>query len=86
MPAGTRAGRIWGRTGCHFVADHGQCVTGDCAGALRCKLSGNTPATATLAEFTLGGSCAADFYDISVVDEFNLPVDFLCDKDGEDQW
>ncbi|RLM97848.1 hypothetical protein C2845_PM06G34840 [Panicum miliaceum] len=83
VPAGTKAGRIWGRTGCRFVGDYGQCVTGDCAGALRCKLSGSTPAT--LAEFTLGGgvSGAADFYDVSVVDGFNLPMDFFCEKDGE---
>jgi hypothetical protein len=82
VPAGTKAGRIWGRTGCHFTGDHGRCATGDCAGALRCEVSGKPPA-ATLAEFTLGGGGGGgaedDFYDISVADGFNLPMSFTCD-------
>ncbi|CAN6339104.1 unnamed protein product [Urochloa humidicola] len=88
VPPGTKAGRIWGRTDCHFAAgDHGRCATGDCAGALRCELSGKPPAT--LAEFSLGGGGGEveedDLYDISVVDGFNLPISFLCDDNsGED--
>ncbi|CAD6266802.1 unnamed protein product [Miscanthus lutarioriparius] len=74
VPAGT-GGRVWGRTGCRFApSGHGWCASGDCAGALRCQLSGKAPAT--LAEFTIGG--VADFY-LSVVDGFNLPIDFRCD-------
>ncbi|KAJ1266579.1 hypothetical protein BS78_08G163000 [Paspalum vaginatum] len=81
LPAGTTSGRIWGRTDCHFAGEHGACGTGDCAGALRCQLSGKPPAT--LAEFTLAASVAGeDFYDVSVVDGFNLPMDFACD-DGK---
>jgi hypothetical protein len=34
---------------------------------------------ATLAEFTIGGGGGAhDYYDISVVDGYNLPMDFSC--------
>lgn len=78
VPAGTRAARIWPRTGCSFGrAGRGGCQTGDCAGALCCALSGKPPAT--LAEFTLGlGGAAADYYDISVVDGFNVPMDLSC--------
>ena len=74
VPAGTSSGRVWGRTGCSFSGNSGSCQTGDCAGALSCTLSGKPPAT--LAEFTIGG--AQDSYDISVIDDFNLPMDFSC--------
>jgi hypothetical protein len=80
VPAGTTGGRIWGRTGCYFSGDHGGCSTGDCAGARSCVLSGKPPAT--LVEFTIGG--AEDFYDISVVDGFNVPMNLKCFTDGGD--
>lgn len=71
------SGRIWGRTGCTFDADgRGACETGDCAGELVCKLSGKPPST--LAEFTLGDT--VDYYDISVVDGFNVPMHFGCNS------
>ncbi|CAD6266744.1 unnamed protein product [Miscanthus lutarioriparius] len=79
VPSGT-GGRVWGRTGCRFApSGYGWCASGDCAGALRCQLSSKPPAK--LAEFTIGGggSAAADYYDLSVVDGFNLPIDFRCD-------
>ncbi|PUZ68004.1 hypothetical protein GQ55_3G479800 [Panicum hallii var. hallii] len=77
VPAGTQSGRIWGRTGCSFNgAGRGRCATGDCAGALSCTLSGQPPLT--LAEFTIGGGGANDYYDISVIDGYNLPMDFSC--------
>ncbi|KAL8162603.1 hypothetical protein V2J09_014092 [Rumex salicifolius] len=64
-------GRIWGRTGCNFnSAGNGSCQTGSCGTSLQCKsASGETPAT--LAEFTLA---ATDFYDVSLVDGFNVPM------------
>jgi hypothetical protein len=74
IPAGTSSGRIWGRTGCSFSGNSGRCATGDCGGALSCTLSGQPPLT--LAEFTLGGD--TDFYDISVIDGFNLAMGFSC--------
>ncbi|XP_044949355.1 thaumatin-like pathogenesis-related protein 4 [Hordeum vulgare subsp. vulgare] len=74
IPGGTESARIWGRTGRSFNGNSGRCSTGDCGGALSCTLSGQRPMT--LAEFTLGG--AMDSYDISVIDGYNLPMDFSC--------
>ncbi|CAD6266734.1 unnamed protein product [Miscanthus lutarioriparius] len=74
VPAGTQSGRVWGRTGCSFNGCSGSCQTGDCCVALSCMLSGQPPMT--LAEFTIGGS--QDFYDISVIDGYNLPMLFSC--------
>jgi hypothetical protein len=76
VPAGTSSGRVWGRTGCSFNGGGGSCQTGDCAGAFSCSLSGRPPAT--LAEFTIGGGAAHDYYDISVIDGYNVPMDFSC--------
>ncbi|XP_066359536.1 thaumatin-like pathogenesis-related protein 4 [Miscanthus floridulus] len=76
VPAGTSGGRIWGRTGCSFSGGRGRCATGDCGGAYSCYLSGQPPAT--LAEFTIGGGSNHDYYDISVIDGYNLPMDFSC--------
>ncbi|XP_020174573.1 thaumatin-like protein PWIR2 [Aegilops tauschii subsp. strangulata] len=76
VPAGTKAGRIWARTGCSFNGGSGSCQTGDCGGQLSCSLSGRPPAT--LAEYTIGGGSTQDFYDISVIDGFNLAMDFSC--------
>ncbi|XP_051137692.1 protein P21-like [Andrographis paniculata] len=84
VPAGTRGGRVWGRTGCSFDgAGRGRCQTGDCAGALECRLSGQKPLT--LAEYTLGSGGARDFYDISVIDGFNLRMEFSGGSDGCNQ-
>lgn len=72
-------GRVWGRTNCSFsssgqgTGNNGQaCTTGDCAGALACTTPGDAPAT--LAEFTLLGGTQQSFYDISLVDGYNLPL------------
>ncbi|XP_074560003.1 pathogenesis-related thaumatin-like protein 3.5 [Curcuma longa] len=63
-------GRIWGRTGCNFDSDGtGSCQTGSCGNTIKCGASGQTPAT--LAEFNLA---SPDFYDVSLVDGFNLPM------------
>lgn len=64
------SGRIWGRSGCKFdKSGNGSCLTGACGTALKCSASGAPPAT--LAEFTLS---TIDFYDVSLVDGFNLPM------------
>ncbi|KAL9449848.1 hypothetical protein AB3S75_011723 [Citrus x aurantiifolia] len=64
------SGRIWGRSGCKFDKNgNGSCLTGACGTSLKCSASGAPPAT--LAEFTLS---ALDFYDVSLVDGFNLPM------------
>ncbi|GLT82637.1 hypothetical protein SLE2022_009960 [Rubroshorea leprosula] len=68
------SGRFWGRTGCSFdEAGQGSCATGDCgSGQIECNGAGAIP-PATLAEFTLG-SGTKDFYDVSLVDGYNLPM------------
>ncbi|GMJ07879.1 THAUMATIN-LIKE PROTEIN 1 [Hibiscus trionum] len=68
------AGRFWGRTGCNFDdSARGSCTTADCgSGEIECNGAGAIP-PATLAEFTLG-SGSQDFYDVSLVDGYNLPM------------
>lgn len=82
LPGGTRtvdlpagwSGRLWGRTGCTFDSTgKGNCSTADCGGALECNGAGAKP-PASLAEFTLGQGQALDFYDVSLVDGYNLPM------------
>lgn len=64
------SGRIWGRTGCNFDKNgNGNCSTGSCGTTLKCSGAGKTPAS--LAEITL---TALNFYDVSLVDGFNLPM------------
>ncbi|CAI9110941.1 OLC1v1011051C1 [Oldenlandia corymbosa var. corymbosa] len=75
VPAGW-SGRIWGRTFCGEDPTTGKftCVTGDCgSGTLECNGGGAAP-PATLAEFTLNGAGGLDFYDVSLVDGYNLPM------------
>ncbi|RCV43361.1 hypothetical protein SETIT_9G288500v2 [Setaria italica] len=70
------SGRMWARTGCTQDGATGRlvCATGDCgSGAAECAGAGAAP-PATLAEFTLDGSGGLDFYDVSLVDGYNLPV------------
>ncbi|MCD7448578.1 hypothetical protein HAX54_044524 [Datura stramonium] len=67
--------RIWGRTNCNFdTSGRGQCQTGDCNGLLECQTYGTIPST--LAEFTLNQPNNLDFLDISLVNGFNLPMEF----------
>ncbi|XP_057496029.1 thaumatin-like protein 1 [Actinidia eriantha] len=68
------SGRFWARTGCNFDGSgSGYCTTGDCgSGHAECDGAGASP-PATLAEFTLGPG-GLDFYDVSLVDGYNLPV------------
>lgn len=70
----TWAGRVWGRTNCTVGGDTATCQTGDCLGKLNCVYGGAAPAT--LAEFNLAGGVAGEqtFYDISLVDGYNLPL------------
>ncbi|KAJ4965025.1 hypothetical protein NE237_016874 [Protea cynaroides] len=64
------SGRLWGRTGCNFDSNgQGTCQTGSCGNTLKCGAPGKPPAS--LAEFTLA---SPDFYDVSLVDGFNLPL------------
>ncbi|KAG7527450.1 hypothetical protein FFLO_06919 [Filobasidium floriforme] len=68
---GTWSGKFWGRTGCD---EGGKCVTGNCGGV---DCTGGNEGSVTLAEITtFDGSNAQefDFYDISLVDGFNIPA------------
>ncbi|XP_048130316.1 thaumatin-like protein 1 [Rhodamnia argentea] len=76
------SGRFWGRTGCSFDSStsQGSCATGDCgSGQVECNGAGAAP-PATLAEFTVQSGGAQDFYDVSLVDGYNLPM--LVDASG----
>ncbi|KAI3746356.1 hypothetical protein L6452_08786 [Arctium lappa] len=65
------SGRVWARFGCSNDGGHFHCNSGDCgSGHVGCNGAGGAP-PATLVEFTLGQK---DFYDVSLVDGFNLPV------------
>jgi hypothetical protein len=63
-------GRVWGRTQCDAS---GRCVTGDCGGKIQCNGAGGVPPV-TLAEWTFDGHANQDYYDISLVDGYNLPM------------
>ncbi|WOL10825.1 thaumatin-like protein 1b [Canna indica] len=72
------SGRFWGRTLCAAdSAGRFSCGTGDCgSGEVECSGGGAAP-PATLAEFTLDGGEDAggmDYYDVSLVDGYNLPM------------
>ncbi|PQQ21572.1 thaumatin-like protein 1 [Prunus yedoensis var. nudiflora] len=68
-------GRFWARTLCsQDSSGKFSCVTGDCgSGKVECAGNGAAP-PATLAEFTLDGSGGLDFFDVSLVDGYNLPM------------
>ncbi|KAJ7846186.1 thaumatin [Mycena leptocephala] len=69
-------GRIWGRRNCNFATNPGanSCLDGGCNGGLLCDpTTGTGVPPATLAEFNLGAG-GTDFYDVSLVDGYNLPM------------
>ncbi|KAK4487670.1 hypothetical protein RD792_005671, partial [Penstemon davidsonii] len=68
-------GRFWARTHCtEDSTGKFTCLTGDCgSGTLECAGAGAAP-PATLAEFKLDGDAGKDFYDVSLVDGYNLPM------------
>ncbi|CAI9264474.1 unnamed protein product [Lactuca saligna] len=69
------SGRLWGRTDCRTDSTGKfSCVTADCgSGKVECEGRGAEP-PATLVEFTLNGDQGLDFYDVSLVDGYNLPM------------
>ncbi|KAA0052982.1 thaumatin-like protein 1b isoform X1 [Cucumis melo var. makuwa] len=81
MPPGW-SGRIWGRTYCSQDATgRFTCATADCgSGTVECNGNGATP-PATLTEFTLNGANGLDFYDVSLVDGYNVPM-LITPQDG----
>src|SRR6266487_3781630 len=66
-------GRFWGRTHCDGNMN---CQTGFCGNNVQCNGAGGRP-PCTLAEFTMDGwppENRQDYYDVSLVDGYNLPV------------
>lgn len=68
-------GRFWGRTGCSTDGSGKfTCATADCgSGQVACNGNGAVP-PASLVEFNIAANGGQDFYDVSLVDGFNLPV------------
>ncbi|PIN04308.1 hypothetical protein CDL12_23155 [Handroanthus impetiginosus] len=80
VTAGATGGRIWARTGCSFESTgRGKCKTGDCNGLLHCRGYGSPPNT--LAEYAVNYS-NVDYFDISLVGGFNVPMEFSPDSGG----
>ncbi|XP_047335432.1 thaumatin-like protein 1b [Impatiens glandulifera] len=74
------SGRIWARFQCSNN-NRFNCQSGDCgSNQIPCNGRGGAP-PATLIEFTLAGGGNLDFYDVSIVDGFNLPV-MVTPRDG----
>uniref|UniRef100_A0A8R1HK59 Thaumatin-like protein n=1 Tax=Caenorhabditis japonica TaxID=281687 RepID=A0A8R1HK59_CAEJA len=71
-----KSARIWARTGCD---ENFNCETGSCIDSEQCNGSGGVP-PASLAQFTLNGHGGKDFYSVSLVDGYNVPV--LIDPKG----
>ncbi|KAF8262207.1 Osmotin thaumatin-like protein [Lactarius quietus] len=68
-------GRIWGRPDCDFTTNPGpdSCLDGGYPGGLLCTGSGQSPVTS--GQFTLSTDTGVpDFYDISLINGFNLPM------------
>ncbi|EEZ98103.1 Pathogenesis-related protein 5-like Protein [Tribolium castaneum] len=65
------AGRFWPRTWCDSNTQH--CQTGDCGNKVECGGAGGAP-PASLAEITLKGYGGIDYYDVSLVDGYNLQI------------
>ncbi|KAA1471977.1 thaumatin-like protein [Dentipellis sp. KUC8613] len=77
VPDNWKSGRIWGRRNCDFSTNPGpnSCLDGGCNGGLLCDPhTGTGVPPASVAEWTLQGDGNWDFYDISLVDGFNLPM------------
>ncbi|BAT95405.1 hypothetical protein LR48_Vigan02g143100 [Vigna angularis] len=68
------SGRFWARTGCSNNNGRFSCATADCgSGQVTCNGAGGTP-PATLVEITVAENGGQDFYDVSNVDGFNIPM------------
>ncbi|KAI0057015.1 Osmotin thaumatin-like protein [Artomyces pyxidatus] len=77
VPDNWQAGRIWARRDCDFSTNPGpnSCLDGGCNGGLVCDPhTGTGVPPATVAEFTLSTTSAPDYYDVSLVDGYNLPM------------
>ncbi|CAA0831537.1 Osmotin-like protein OSM34 [Striga hermonthica] len=82
FPTGPRRAQIWARTNCTFGPNsaNGTCLTGDCDGRLECDSYGSTPRT--LAEYGLNSFGHRDYYSVSVLEGFNVPVELAPTSNG----
>ncbi|PIN17540.1 hypothetical protein CDL12_09818 [Handroanthus impetiginosus] len=81
LPNSPKIAKIWARTNCTFDSSgRGRCQTGDCNGQLECKVYGTPPNT--LAEYGLNTFAQKDYYDISVMEGFNVPIEFTPTTNG----
>ncbi|XP_022881229.1 protein P21-like [Olea europaea var. sylvestris] len=77
----TKLVKIWARTNCTFNSSgKGNCLTGDCGGLLECKELGASPVT--VAEYGLNDFARKDYYDISVMHGFNVPISLTPTSNG----
>jgi hypothetical protein len=69
------SGSLWGRTHCSHSNGKFSCLTGDCASSIiECNGTKASP-PATLAEFNLNATSSGyDFFDVSVVNGYNLAM------------
>ncbi|KAH9953751.1 thaumatin-like protein [Russula dissimulans] len=80
VPDNWTSGRIWGRRNCNFSTNAGPsaCLDGGCNGGLQCDPhTGTGTPPATVAEWTLQSNGSLDYYDVSLVDGFNLPMTII---------
>ncbi|KAI0629413.1 thaumatin-like protein [Trametes polyzona] len=84
VPDNWVSGRIWARRDCNFDTPNpgpNSCLDGGCNGGLECDPhTGTGVPPATVAEFTLDGNGGLDYYDVSLIDGYNLPVRIDNDK------
>ncbi|KAI9110257.1 hypothetical protein K1719_018699 [Acacia pycnantha] len=66
---------LWGQTQCaQDSTSKLSCLTCDCgSGKLKCEGKGASP-PAMLAEFTIDGVGGLEFFDVSLVDRYNVPM------------
>ncbi|KAH7106379.1 thaumatin-like protein [Auriculariales sp. MPI-PUGE-AT-0066] len=83
IPNNWKSARVWGRRNCNFTSslpDYAQCLTGGCVGGLQCDINRGTGVPpVSLAEFNLDDN-GSDWYDISFVDGYNLPISISNNK------
>ncbi|KAK8843960.1 hypothetical protein IAR55_006752 [Kwoniella newhampshirensis] len=71
-------GRVWARTGCSSTKDGDglRCIVGQCtSGKVECDGSKYGSPGATLAEFNMANGGQLDYYDVSIVEGYNLPME-----------
>jgi hypothetical protein len=80
---GPKLVKIWARTNCTFDSSgQGICQTGDCDGKLECGSRSHGAPPHTVAEYGLNSFGHKDYYSISVMEGFNVPMEFTPTTNG----